>query len=387
MRRTNSNDIIPPIKQKIIINELIQKNLKRGDRLSSVREIAQKFGFSRSSVGRAVRELIREKVLSAKFKSGVFVDQITRSYKYLNRQGQVAVLLPTMGNAELCIINEIDKVFCRRNISVAAYTVAWPSNSLSEYIRNNLKVNHLSGIIIFHPSSTKNTEDRKFLLELQKKNIPVALIDTFWEGFFNVRTDYRRCAGLTIDYLRSLRHRTIIYIGLVEKMSLYVESEFMVQLDKINNGAAGVEIHTLGVVNFEKSRAEWSLETIRLLKKTGATAVFASNDYIACIMIEELQKSGIKVPGDVSVIGFGNSLGNNIFGFPEFIGSGNNKKTITTVDLDYKKKGSLAAQYIASCIGGDSVPAVNDILIEASLVKGDTCQFDSGKPHRSRGGS
>ena len=91
-----------------------------------------------------------------------------------------------------------------------------------------------------------------------------------------------------------------------------------------------------------------------------ATAVFAANDQMALGLVHGLTERGLRVPEDVSVVGFDDLPDARHFLPP-----------LTTVRQDFAALGSLALQIIIAAIEGDDI-AEHDIIEPRLIVRGST---------------
>jgi LacI family transcriptional regulator len=91
------------------------------------------------------------------------------------------------------------------------------------------------------------------------------------------------------------------------------------------------------------------------------TAVFACNDLMAAGVVNACASLGLKVPGDVSVIGFDNTLVSRVM-----------RPMLTTVDLKMEQAGSRAACEIMDMIESGETKALK-VIICTRLVIRDSC--------------
>jgi DNA-binding LacI/PurR family transcriptional regulator len=119
----------------------------------------------------------------------------------------------------------------------------------------------------------------------------------------SVTNDDRRGAGMVVDHLVELGHRNIAHIdggdgaGSQPRRTGYQRS---MQRHGLENEARSVH----GGFTEEGGRTG-----IRTLLHEGArpTAVFVANDLAAIGVLEVLDKEGLSVPGDISVVGYDNT--------------------------------------------------------------------------------
>lgn len=102
--------------------------------------------------------------------------------------------------------------------------------------------------------------------------------------------------------------------------------------------------------------AQSGYETGRALaREPGVTAVFAANDQMALGLIRALNEAGLRVPEDVSVVGFDDLPESPFFRPP-----------LTTIRQDFAELGRRAMELIKRLLDGDPHAAVP--LVEATLV-------------------
>ncbi len=105
---------------------------------------------------------------------------------------------------------------------------------------------------------------------------------------------------LAVSHLKRLGHTQIGYLG-GDANSFIVRARFQAYL-------RAMERHNLPAGQELTGRARFSFECISLhlprLLKNGATAILCEHDQLANAVLVHCMESGVRVPGDVSVIGF-----------------------------------------------------------------------------------
>lgn len=86
-------------------------------------------------------------------------------------------------------------------------------------------------------------------------------------------------------------------------------------------------------------------------------AVFASNDYIAIGAMRAIEEKGMKIPQDISIIGF-----DDIY-FSQYL-----KPSLSTVAVPLYEEGRQAAEILLERINGNTSKEVKRIVLESSLV-------------------
>jgi len=177
------------------------------------------------------------------------------------------------------------------------------------------------------------------------------------EGLTNIVLDHKRAARLALEHLRDLGHEEIAFIigqtissdsavrwsaicEVAQQLGIRIRPELTIQLEGIDSTPA------IGYP-FAKQL---------LARKHPFTALFAYNDISAIGSIWAIREAGLRVPQDISVVGFDDIPG------AAFADPG-----LTTVRQPLVKMGQIAAQTVVDLIErrGDYVP---EIAIEPEFV-------------------
>ena len=128
---------------------------------------------------------------------------------------------------------------------------------------------------------------------------------------------------------------------------------------------AGLVLDNALVKNGDWERASGYSCMRDLLKQEGdalPTAVFAMNDLMAIGAMDAIRDAGLRVPEDISVIGFDNREVSS-FVWPK----------LTTVEIDLKNIGFAAAQMATAQLdGGADTEQTRNVVIPGSLIIRDT---------------
>lgn len=140
--------------------------------------------------------------------------------------------------------------------------------------------------------------------ELNESRIPVVFYDvgTPRQNIANIRVNYRRGIEKVVDYLHSLGHRRLGFVG-HHAMLGPINERVKAVLDAV------ARIPSLAVKTAaDADTLEGGRLATRALLDTGfaPTAMICVNDLMAVGALRELRERGIRVPQDMSVTGFDN---------------------------------------------------------------------------------
>jgi DNA-binding LacI/PurR family transcriptional regulator len=140
--------------------------------------------------------------------------------------------------------------------------------------------------------------------ELQRSRIPVVFYDVGAprRNITNVRVNYRRGIEKVVDYLYSLGHRKLGFIG-HHSMLGPLNERMRTVLDAVSRYPS-IEVRTAA----DSDTLEGGRRAAHALLATGfaPTALICVNDVTAVGALRELRERALRVPQDVSVTGFDN---------------------------------------------------------------------------------
>ncbi|MGH9815346.1 MAG: LacI family DNA-binding transcriptional regulator [Candidatus Acidiferrales bacterium] len=169
----------------------------------------------------------------------------------------------------------------------------------------------------------------------------------------NVRVDYRKGIERTVEYLHTLGHTCIAFIGHHASLGPINERRTAF-LDAVSRFAP----HTQTKITDGADGPEGGRQAARDLLSSGfrPTAIVCVNDFMAVGVLRELRAQGIQVPGEISVTGFDN------IPLSEF-----SSPSLTTVHIPRQHVG----QTIFECLVPDPRkprPKGKEIVIDTELV-------------------
>ncbi len=209
------------------------------------------------------------------------------------------------------------------------------------YIKD-LEDKNISGIIGFA------LINQEYLEELSL-NIPMVLLANDPGLPFSSAVILPDEAGsfLATEYLIASGHRNIIVMGGPSKIPCFArrykgyENAF-----KKNN----LPFNKKNIVEIEPNFSQAFVSTKKILEenKYNITAFMTHNDISACAVMAAAREMGIRIPEDLSVVGFDNTYLTNITNPP-----------LTSVDIPKKTVGIRLVELVVRLINGQSAPVSN----------------------------
>ena len=188
--------------------------------------------------------------------------------------------------------------------------------------------------------------------------IPVAMCSNGLvpESFVHVMTNDYQGGCLATQYLCDLGHRKIAYVGndSIQSYALDRKKGYIDTLKKNNIDLPSEFI-------FSSDRRETLIKFLSdnvLVRKDKPTAIICSSDWYASSVICFLQSNGIKVPSDISVVGYGN-LFSSEYSIP----------AITTIAEPNIKLGAKTMEFILKKIKNKDMNITCAETLDIELIK------------------
>ena len=213
--------------------------------------------------------------------------------------------------------------------------------------------------LILQPVPGRNNPE--FYQELKRKKLPILTLvcrNPYISHWF-LDSDNAGGMAAAVRHLAALGHRRIAYIG-----GPLVQSDAQERGDGYRQGCRelGLAIAAKRIVNLPTYEVTANLvaDALDRLHAAGGefTALLAATDAIAMLAINRLCARGIRIPQDLSVMGFSN--------MPECMFS---SVPLTTMDLQPRLMGARAVEAMVRRLDGTPDPALSeDIRIPTLLI-------------------
>jgi DNA-binding LacI/PurR family transcriptional regulator len=184
-------------------------------------------------------------------------------------------------------------------------------------------------------------------------------------GFYSLRIDEAIGMRLVLDYLVSLGHRKIAYVG---NHNTWSENDTHERYREFigYHRSSGMRLREEYLIDAGKAGDDNPQPILRVLRdKNRPSAVVALSDYTAIEAIAAAREAGLSIPRDLSLVSFDNT----------FIAEAVYPK-LTSVEYDYQEFGRLLVENAITASGGAKLPKVR--FIAPRLVIRDSC---AAPPH------
>jgi LacI family transcriptional regulator, galactose operon repressor len=337
-----------------------------GSRVTII-DVASEAGVSFGTVSRVinndvhVKKETRERVLKAMQKLGFVANRQARSLAG-GKSNSIGVLVPDLGTGYIEeIIRGIDAELSLNDLDLIVYTTHRTASKEASYVANLAK-GMVDGLLLVLPRSPAD-----FIGNLTERKFPFVLIDhqgvgrdcpavgaTNWQGGYNAT-----------EYLVKLGHQRIGFI--TGWMDLGCA------LDRLDGYRSALRTYHIPYVpelvyegNFFQPDGYAGAETFLNLPEP-PTAIFASNDVMAMGVMDAVRNRGLRVPDDISIIGFDD--------IPQ---AALVRPTLTTINQPLEKMGRVATQMLLDLLKDPEKERVR-IELPTQLIIRESCSV----PHNT----
>jgi LacI family transcriptional regulator len=339
--------------------------MARGKKAITIRDVARTAGVSVSTVSRVLNDKddvapeTYEKVRDVIREMGYTSSLAARSMRS-RRTNVIGLIMPDVGDPfSVQVMRGVNRAITEMGYDLILYTSSshrWPTTAEREqHYVSLLNGSIVDGTIIVTPAATSFST-----------SAPVVAIDpnTISPDCSSVISTNHAGALAAVEHLISQGHRRIGFIS--GRPDLQSAQR---RLDGYQDAlrAAGLPVEQeLSVMGDYTRETGFRCARELLSLPEPPTAVFAANDQSAFGVIEAAEEMGLRIPDDLSVVGFDN--------VPEAAYS---NPALTTVDQFIESMGHIATEMLVDLIEGRA-PDVTHHKIATQLVVRDSCQTIGG---------
>ena len=367
-----SGDASPKYRQvyAALRREIQSGRLKRGDRLPSEAELVRRFGASRITVGRAVRELQAAGLVERRAGSGTFV-KVPQSAAAMS----FGLLIPDLGETE------IFEPICQGMMAsplARQHALVWGSVTDEDGGREARALQlcrqyidrQVSGVFFAPLELTAGKDDvnGRIADALDAARIPVVLLDRPVLAYPRrghhdlVGIDNRRAGYVITAHLLGLGSRRIDFVALPNAAAT-VDAREAGYREALYAAGAPVDrafVHRIDPADLSAVGA--------FMGPDRPEAIVCANDRTAARLMQTLGRLGVSVPRDVRLVGIDDAEYASLLPVP-----------LTTLRQPTRQIGEAALVAMLDRIARRDLPP-RDILLHGELIVRDSCGAAAARP-------
>lgn len=300
MKKAKYKQVIDYYKEYIENHELAD-----GDLLPSESKVADEFNYSRDTIRRALKELERNDIVRRERGKGTFFKDIKNEVK----EKRIAVITTYLSNYIFPnIISGIEEVVSSKHYTLTLANTDNDPNKERKHLRKVID-NGVDGLIIEPTKSALSTQNKDLYRELKEKNIPFVMLNAYYRDLnpsYAIVNDYKGGHKAT-QYLLQLGHKKIAGIFKEDDLQgIFRMKGFKKALKDYGINHEKADIGTYITSQISSYPYHWMDKMLSHSEKP--TAVVCYNDEIAVDIVKAILDNGLKVPEDISVVSFDDSI-------------------------------------------------------------------------------
>jgi GntR family transcriptional regulator of arabinose operon len=344
-------------------SEILSGRYRRGQKLPSEAALVKRFGASRITVGRALRELRLAGLIQSRAGSGSFVGPAAGDEGLL-----FGLLVPNLGDTEIFapICQGISQAPQARKNALLWGNIAPNSETKDEqtwelcqqYIAKNV-----AGVFFAPLERTAVSDQTNHLVisALERAGIPVVLLDRCVLPYPRrsrhdlIGIDHRRAGYMITEHLLKLGCQRIAFLGYTNSAST-VTARIGGYRDALY--IAGISVSPELVRNLDSDHVT---EIRMVMEKLRPEGIVCANDRTAGHLMHSLIQMNYRIPQDVRIVGIDDVEYASLLPVP-----------LTTVHQPCKEIGVAAVAAMLERVAAPDMP-IRDILLDCRLVVRDSC--------------
>lgn len=297
----------PKYKQVIDYYKNYIKNheLSDGDLLPSESDVADKFDFSRDTIRRALKELETEDAVSRQRGKGTFYKNPNKKIK----EKTISVITTYLSNYIFPnIVSGIEEVVSSKHYTLTLANTDNDPDKERKHLKQVIN-NEVDGLIIEPTKSAVDTHNRDLYNKLKEQKIPFVMLNAYYKELnpsYAVVNDFKG-GYKAAQYLLQLGHQNITGIFKEDDLQgVHRLKGFYQALKDYGVNPESVDVGTY--ITSQISSYPYHYMDKLLSHKKKPTAVVCYNDEIAVDVVKAIVDNDLKVPDDISVVSFDDSI-------------------------------------------------------------------------------
>ena len=334
----------------VLRDEIFSGQYAVGQRLENERKLIERFHVSRGAVRRALHVLEQERLIVRQQGRGTFVCDLSQASSQRRTTTLVAMVYERQYFFDAVIRGACSLA------SQRGYLLATASNATEAEETANVDMilrDQVAGVLL----TPRGQQSRKSYDRLVEAGTKVVLVDTFIPGCNENFAGENNAQGIfmAVGYLAELGHKQIGYVGHDDHDDRPCKAQ---RLCGFMDGCthAGLVPADEWIIQTDKQSCGRQLTEL-LSSPQRPTGIVAYNDFWAIRVIATARQLGLRVPEDLSVIGFDDCILASSYDVP-----------VTSVCPHYPQIGMAAVELLMSNLEKESSDFKRSVLITPTIT-------------------
>jgi DNA-binding LacI/PurR family transcriptional regulator len=332
-----------------------------GQKIPTQRELAEYYGVSLITVKNALAELESSGYISARAGKGTFVtERITKKVNLSNQRAIGVVLMDLKHPYFSMIVHGIEE-----RAYELGFNVLLGSSSRSKEKEENqidrFRAAGVDGLII--ASLSMEYRATEYIQQLHREGFPYIMVSYIHDpDYWYVGSDHELGGFLATEHLIRLGYRSIAYahMGSHHLLSEVRKNGYYRALMEYNIPFDARLVLQLPSTGSDRFQQGYEYGRAFAAATDRPEAIFCYNDMVALGLIKALQEHGIRVPEDLAIVGYDDSLVARYSSVP-----------LTTIHQPVDRLGALTVEVLQKRIA--RIDVGNRSILKPTLIVRDSC--------------
>ncbi len=332
------------IVKQAIKSQILNGTFQPHEKISSESELMKEFGVSRHTVRLAIGDLVNQGWLYREQGAGTFCADRSKDEENAKPGNHKNIAIITTHISDYIfpsIIRGAESHLSQQGYQVSLFSTNNDHENERKFLEKIL-TQHFDGVIIEPTRSALSNPNINYYLNLERQNIPYIMINAYYDELepISITIDDEKGGFLQTEHLIELGHRHIAGFFKNDDIQGTKRMKGYLKAHRMN----GVDIQPNNIVTY--SSQEKATKPIEMLRKFLAessgnkpTAIVCYNDELAIKLLDVIREFQLKIPEDISIVGFDNSFMAEL-----------TEIKLTTVDHPKSKMGEVAAKVILDMV-------------------------------------
>ncbi|WP_066188513.1 MULTISPECIES: GntR family transcriptional regulator [Gracilibacillus] len=295
-----------------IKSQILDGTFQAHQKIHSESELMKQFGVSRHTVRLAIGDLVSQGWLYREQGAGTFCADRSREQNQTSGSQKRIALITTYVSDYIfpSIIRGAESYLSQNGYQVSLFSTNNDHEKERMFLENILS-QQFDGVIIEPTKSAISNPNINYYLNLERQHIPYLMINSYYDELepFHLVVDDEKGGFIQTEHLIELGHRNILGLFKTDdnqgtkRMKGYLKAHRKHQ----------IEIQPNNMVTY--STEEKATKPLQALEEvlqepldTRPTAIVCYNDELAVKLLDILRQASLRVPEDISMVGFDDSF-------------------------------------------------------------------------------
>lgn len=354
-----------------IVKESIKTKILDGtyqphQKISSESELMKEFGVSRHTVRIAIGDLVAKGWLYREQGSGTFcTDRSVREDEQSDVIPSIAIVTTYISDYIFpSIIRGAEKYLSNKGYNVSLFSTD-NNHETEKNVLETILSQRFEGVIVEPTKSSIANPNINYYLNLENKELPYIMINAYYDELepISITMDDEKGGYIQTEHLIELGHNNIIGFFKTDDQQGSKRMKGYLQAHRNNN----ITIIPNNIITYKTDEKETKpLDELRRILSDKSndtpTAVICYNDELAINLLNVIRELDLKVPEDISIIGYDDSFLANV-----------SEVKLTSIEHPKIKLGETAGKLIIDLInskreGKRSSNIVESVVFEPEII-------------------